>query len=409
MDATSDQSQALLARQPIFDHQQRVIAYELLYGEDHHLDAMAQADPDAESSSELLLHAYTSISDQGEIKRVPAFIQVNPQMILDGNVPALPPKQVVLCIRLADPKNMELLRAVHRMVKEGYRFALTDFEFSPEYDTALKLAKIVKIDVGEKSADELAELAAQLSPYKSTILASNISQFDTLENCIETGCKLFQGSFLSKPKVVKGRKISTNQIAMMQLIQELQKPNTTPEKLEDLIIRDPILTYKLLRIVNSAAYSLVRQVESVAQAVVLLGMEQVRKWASLIAMSSNNEKPEELTRILLTRGHMCEMIAETEKLPNPSGYFMVGMMSGLHAMLDIDQETLLEQLPLGEDIKQALARGEGPMGKILNQVIAYESGDWDLLPSDFDVSLFEAAYRHSLKWTKEAMQAMYED
>lgn len=408
MEASSEQSQAMLARQPIFDHQQRVIAYEVLYGADHHLDAMAQANPEAESSSELLLHAYTSISDQGEVKRVPAFIQVSPRMILEGSVPALPAKQIVLCIRLTEPKNMELLKAIHQMVKDGYRFALTDFEFSPDFDTALKLAKIVKVDVADKTTEQLVELAGQLAPYKTTLMASNISQFDTLESCIESGYKLFQGSFLSKPKAVKGRNVNANQIAMMQLIQELQKPNTTPEKLEDLIIRDPILTYKLLRIVNSAAYSLVRQVESVAEAVVLLGMEQVRKWASLIAMSANNDKPEELTRILLTRGHMCEMIAETQKMPNPSSFFMVGMMSGLHAMLDIDQATLLEQLPLGEDTKAALAKGEGPMGILLNQVLAYENGDWDLLPSDFDISLYEAAYRHSLKWTKDAMQAMYE-
>lgn len=409
MDATSDHGQTLLARQPIFDQQQRVIAYELLYGEDHHLDAMAQLAPEAESSSELLLHAYTSISDKGEIKRVPAFIQINPRMILEGSVPALPAKHVVLCIRMTDPKDMDLLRAVHQMVKDGYRFALTDFEFNPEYDTALKLAKIVKVNARDKSAEQLTTLAEQLTPYKSTLLASNIAQFDTLEGCIECGYKLFQGSFLSKPKVVPGRKVSANQMAMMQLIQELQKSDTTPEKLEDLIIRDPILTYKLLRIVNSAAYSLVRQVESVAEAVVLLGTEQVRKWATLISLSANNDKPEELTRILLTRGHMCEMIAEMEKMPNPSSFFMVGMMSGLHAMLDIDQATLLEQLPLAEDTKAALTAGEGIMGAILNQVIAYEAGDWDMLPDSFDISLYEAAYRHSLKWTKETMQAMYEE
>lgn len=408
MDSNTERGQPLLARQPIFDHQQRVIAYDLLYKEDEHLNAMLQTDPEAESSSEVILHAYTSISDQGEVKRVPAFIQIAPRMILEGTMPTLPAKQVVICIRLTEPGNMDLLRALHKMSKDGYRIALTDFRFSPEYDTALKIAKIIKIDVGQLDSEEIRGQAELLAPYKSTLLATNITSFDTLEHCIESGYKLFQGSFLSKPKVVKGRKVNANQIALMQLMQELQKPNATPEKLEDLIIRDPILTYKLLRIVNSAAYSLVRQVESIAEAVVLLGMEQIRKWATLIAMTANRDKPEELTRILLTRGHMCEMIALSEHQPNPSGFFMVGMMSGLHAMLDIDQETLLEQLPLGEDIKAALARGEGKMGQLLRQVIAYESGDWDQLPSDFDISLYEATYRHSLKWTKESMQAMYE-
>lgn len=408
MDSITEQGQPLLARQPIFDHQQRVIAYDLLYKEDQHLNAMMQTDPEAESSSEVILHAYTSISDQGEVKRVPAFIQIAPRMVLEGTMPTLPAKQVVICIRLTDPGNMDLLRALHKMSKDGYRIALTDLNYSPAYDTALKIAKIVKIDVGHMDQVTIKQKADELRAYKATLLATNIANFDTLEHCIDAGYKLFQGSFLSKPKVVKGRKVNANQIALMQLLQELQGPSATPEKLEDLIIRDPILTYKLLRIVNSAAYSLVRQVESVAEAVVLLGMEQIRKWATLIATTANRDKPEELTRILLTRGHMCEMIAQSENLPNPSGFFMVGMMSGLHAMLDIDQETLLEQLPLGEDIKSALARSEGKMGQILQKVIAYESGDWDQLPSDFDISLYEAAYRHSLKWTKESMQAMYE-
>lgn len=408
MDSNTNKEQPLLARQPIFDAQQRVIAYELLYRDERHLDAVLQTDPDAQSSSEVLLHAYTSISDQGEVKRVPAFVQIAPRMILEGVMPALPARQVVISIRLSEPDNKALLQALLQMSKDGYRIALSNFNYSPEFDTALKIARIVKLDVQGLHRDAIKQKAAELAPYKVTLLAGNITSFETLEDCIEAGFKLFQGSFLKKPQVVKGRRVNANQVALMQLLQALQDPGATPEELEDLIIRDPILTYKLLRIVNSAAYSLVRQVESVAEAVVLLGMEQVRKWTTLIATTANRNKPEELTRILLTRGHMCEMLAQSEQLPNPSAFFMVGMMSGLHAMLDIGQETLLEQLPLSEDIKLALSRGEGTMGEVLKQVIAYESGNWDQLPENFNVSLYEAAYRHSLKWTRESMQAMYE-
>jgi len=408
MDSNTNKEQPLLVRQPIFDAQQRVIAYELLYRDERHLDAVLQTAPEEQSGSEVILHAYTSISDQGEVKRVPAFVQIAPRMILEGTMPSLPAKQVVISIRLTDPDDKPLLRALYQMSKDGYRIALSDFHYSPAFDTALKIAKLVKIDVQELDQAAIRHKAAELAPYNTTLLAANITSFETLEYCIDAGFKLFQGSFLKKPQVVRGRQVNASQIALMQLLQALQDPRVTPEKLEDLIIRDPILTYKLLRIVNSAAYTLVRQVESVAEAVVLLGMEQIRKWATLIATTASRDKPEELTRILLTRGHMCEMLAESEHLPNPSGFFMVGMMSGLHAMLDIDQASLLEQLPLGADIKLALSRGEGKMGQLLKQVIAYESGNWDQLPDDFNISLYEAAYRHSLKWTRETMQAMYE-
>lgn len=403
-----DSGQALIARHPIFDSQQRVIAYELNYHRDTNLGDMMAMDPDASSSSEVILSTYTSISDQGEIKRVPAFLPIPLDMINSGNMPRLPAKQVVLMISAPSGRHAESAKALSQIVKEGYRVTLEIGEYTPDLAPMLKLANIVKIDVSLMSDEDLKAKARTLLPHKVTLLASNIQSIEQLELCIDAGFKLFEGSFLSRPKVIKGRRVSANQVALMQLIQELQKPNAKPEMLEELIIRDPVLTYKLLRIVNSAAYSLVRKVESIAEAVVLLGIDQVRKWATLISMTNQDNKPEELSRALLIRGRMCELIAEGEKRSNPGSYFMTGMMSGLHVMLDIDQATMLEQVPLGEDIKAAIANHEGDMGRILEQATAYENGDWEKLPPDFNVALFESAYRNSLNWAKESMQAMYE-
>ncbi|MBV1786581.1 HDOD domain-containing protein [Marinobacterium sp. D7] len=403
-----DPGQALIARHPIFDSQQRVIAYELNYHRDTNLGDMMAMDPDASSSSEVILSTYTSISDQGEVKRVPAFLPVPLEMINSSTMPKLPTKQVVLMISAPTGRHSECASALRQILKDGYRVTLEIGNYTPDLAPLLKMANIVKLDVSLMQEDELKARVRELLPHKVTLLASNIQSIEQLEHCIEAGFKLFEGSFLSRPKVIKGRRVSANQVTLMQLIQELQKPNTKPEVLEELIIRDPVLTYKLLRIVNSAAYSLVRKVESIAEAVVLLGMDQVRKWATLIAMTNQDNKPEELSRALLIRGRMCELIAEGEKRPNAASYFMTGMMSGLHVMLDIDQQTMLEQVPLGDDIKSAIANHEGDMGRILEQATAYENGDWEELPADFNVTLFESAYRNSLHWAKESMQAMYE-
>jgi EAL and modified HD-GYP domain-containing signal transduction protein len=143
--------------------------------------------------------------------------------------------------------------------------------------------------------------------------------------------------------------------------------------------------------------------------VVLLGLEQVKKWAMLISMSANKDKPEELSRVLLIRGRMCELVATTQSLQSPTSYFMAGMMSGLHAMLDIQQESMLAQVPLGDDVKAAIRGHEGPIGDVLKNVINYENGDWDRLPVDFDGAAYDWAYRASLQWAQESMQAMHED
>jgi EAL and modified HD-GYP domain-containing signal transduction protein len=404
-----DPGQVLIARHPIFDSQQRVIAYELNYHRDTNLDDMLGTDPDASSSSEMILSTYTSICDQGEVKRVPAFLPLPLEMVVGGSMPRLPTKQVVVQLSVPHQPGPEYLQAVTQLIRDGYRVALEIHGYDKALEPLLKLAQIAKLDVSLLSLDELRAQARALMAQKVTLLAGHISTVEQLEQCVDAGFKLFEGSFLSRPKVVKGRRVSANQVALMQLIQELQKPNTKPEVLEDMIIRDPVLTYKLLRIVNSAAYSLVRKVESIAEAVVLLGIDQVRKWATLIAMTNQQDKPEELSRTLLIRGRMCELIAEGEKRPNAASYFMAGMMSGLHVMLDVDQATMLEQVPLGDDIKNAIATHEGPIGEVLHQAIAYESGDWEQLPADFNITLFESAYRKSLHWAKEAMQAMHEE
>jgi len=405
----SGNSQVLMARQPIFDRNQKVVAYELLYRtEDAQGHALFSNSEATEATSEVLLNAYTSISDAGELKRVPAFINLTRDILVEQKLPEVSKKHIVLEILEDIDPDDEVIEAVRKLHSEGYRIAMDDFIYDAKFDPLLELAQIVKVDVFELNEEQIREQVKQLRRHKVTLLAEKIETHEQLEICIELGFKLFQGHFLSKPKVIKGKKIQGSQVALMQLIQELQSPKATPEKLEELIIRDPALTYKLLRIVNSAGYSLVRQVESIAEAIVLLGLEQVKKWATLIAMSSNQDKPEELSRSLLVRGRMCEEIAQAQKLSNYGSYFMAGMMSGLHALLDIERDAMLEQVPLGDDIKNAVSLGQGEIGQVLRNVVNYENGDWDLLPMDLDGTLYDQAYRASLEWTQESMQAMYE-
>ncbi|MFW1676329.1 EAL and HDOD domain-containing protein [Pontibacter sp. JAM-7] len=397
----------LMARQPIYDRNQKVVAYELLYrseGEEEH----ALFASGSEATSEVLLNAYTSISEGGTVKQVPAFVNINKDLLINSRLPEVSKKQVVFEILEDIEPGPEVLEAVQRLHKDGYRLALDDFTYHEKFDPYIELCQIVKVDVTLFNSSELKQQVQKLNKFRVTLLAEKIETVDKLTECVELGFRLFQGHFLSKPEIVKGKKVQSSHIALLQLIQELQKPNATPEKLEKMILRDPALTFKLLRIVNSACYHLVRKVESIAQAIVLLGLEQVKKWATLIAMTSNQDKPEELTRILLIRGRMCEVIADHDKFPNSSSFFMAGVLSGLHAMLDIDRAEMLEQVPLGDDIKDAVAMGAGPIGEVLRNVVNYENGDWDLLPSDLNGNLYDKAYRHSIEWTRETMQNMYE-
>lgn len=402
----SNQAQMLLTRQPIFDAHQKVVAYELLCQTDS-VQQLVSTEDDSLSSA-AVLDAYTSISDQGEVKRVPAFIALSFALLQQTGLPGLPKKQVILEFNLRgiDPK--EALKALVPLINEGYRIAVSGIDQPETYASLLKLVYLIKVSVADKTPTEIEALRQDMAVWKRPLMATHISDYETLELCVEHKFSLFQGNFLSKPRALPGQKVKANQVVLIQLLQILGDPKATPEKIEKLILQDPVLTYKLLRIVNSAAYALVREVESVAQAVVLLGLEQVRKWATVISLDAHTGKPEELTRNLLTRAHMCELIAKQQKRQPVSAYFMVGMMSGIHLLLDIQQDELLVQLPLADDIKQAIADQSGPLGSILSQVMSYESGEWDKLPADFDGELYENAYREGLRLTRESMQALYE-
>ncbi len=407
MNTVLDEPQTLLARQPIFDRQLKVIAYELLYRNDDR-DEADFLDGD-QATSEVLLNSYTSICEKGTVKRVPAFINLTRELLVQQSIPLALKKHVVLEILEDVLVDEELIAAVGKLKADGFRIALDDFIFDEKYIPLLKIADIIKVDILQLNKEQLSEHVRILAPYGVTLLAEKIETVEQLYECVDLGFKLFQGHFLSKPQVVKGKKVSANSITLIQLVQELQNPDITAQDIEGLIMKDPVLTYKLLRIVNSAAYSLVNKVESLNQAIVMLGMEQIKKWATLIALSSSKDKPEELSRVLLARGRMCELLAEAMSYGNSSGYFMVGMMSEINALLDMEMSTLLEQIPLHEDVKSAIAEYNGPMGKVLAATMAYEKGEWERL-AEFDINdaLYETAYRHSINWAQDAMKAMNE-
>jgi len=397
-------SQVLMARQPIFDSSQKVVAYELLYRNDQ--DTEQAVFRDSSATIEVLLNAYTCISDAGAVKRVPAFINISEEMLMNDNFPDLPRKQVVIEIPETIQPTTAVAKAVLSLARDGYRLVLDNFTYDPRYDAFLKMVHMVKIDVSGMDDATLHQTINQLRAFKVAPVAVKIESHEKLVTCANLGFKLFQGHFLSRPKLVKGKKLETNAATLMQLIQAVNQPDVTPEALESLIIQDPVLTFKMLRIVNSAAYSLVRKVESITDAVVLLGMEQIRRWVTLISMTAHDDKPEELCRMLLVRGSMCEALANAKGERNSGSYFMAGMMSGLHALLDIAQEELLEQVPLADDIQAALQDYSGPMGETLKAVVSYESGDWDALPANLDIDLYETSYRSALQWAQESMHTL---
>lgn len=401
-----ENAQVLMARQPVFNRNQDVEAYNLLYRTD---DGSLPAEfTDEQATSSVILNSYAVVSPDGETKRTPFYIKVTEGMLLSGAIPNLPKEHFVFELLREEGVSLELVRKAKELKQQGYRLALTHYNGDKEQAALLDAVHIVKIDIQRHTDEELRRLIAFTRSYHVDLLADKVETQEDFRRCIDLGFALFQGFFLCKPVEIKGKTFGSSKALLMELLAELENPNATAESVEQIVINDPMMAYKILRLVNSAAFSTPKQIESISHAIAMIGMDQVKKWATLFLLSGQAGKPVELTRMMLSRGRMCELLAEMLNYEHPINFFMVGLLSQLDAMMDMDMSALLDQVPLHEDIKEAILTRKNPMGEILQEVICYEHAEWDQLSGLLEKPYYEVAYRHSLQWAQQVLESLQE-
>ena len=203
------------------------------------------------------------------------------------------------------------------------------------------------------------------------------------------------------PLANDNQKIPLSAQTLMTLLVKLQDADVDSEDIAVTINQDLSLSYKLLRLINSAFFGLPREVSSIKQAVVMLGHNKIKTWASLLSLSAIDNKPNELRVVAMTRARMCELLAKYYK-GSPEISFAAGLFSTLDALLDKSLATVLAQLPLSPELSEALLNKSGPAGQTLRDVLNYEKGDWLALhASALPVEVIARSYLDSIHWAKE--------
>jgi EAL and modified HD-GYP domain-containing signal transduction protein len=362
-----------VARQPIYDRQLTVSGYELLFREDG-VNRAVIGDDDA-ATSQVLLGAFTDIGLKELVGERPAFLNVSTRFVVEGYALPLPKDQLVLELLERAPVTPELLAAIAGLRRDGYSVALDDFRLSDATRPLLALADIVKVDVLGVPRPSLPDIVAELSGCGGRLLAEKVETYEDFEFCHELGFDLFQGYFFCRPKIVKGRAIPASRLGTLRIVGRMNEPGVQLKELEELISRDVALSYRLLRYINSAFFGLRREITSVRQALVLLGLENIRRWATLLALAGVDDKPHELLVTALLRARMCEQLAPAFGALDAGALFTVGLFSVIDALMDVPMEEVLASLPFTADVANALLHHEGPMGEALACVLACERGD----------------------------------
>ena len=366
-----------IARQPIYDAQLKVIAYELLFRSGNTTNTADFLDGDS-ATTNVIVNSITEIGMDQLVGPHRAFINLTHNHILQMAAnPMTELKDRLVLEILEDIKAEEsIITAITKLAKDGFTIALDDFIYSESLQPLVELSDIIKIDLMALNDSELEEHVKKLSNGKRKLLAEKVETQEEFDNCKRLGFDYYQGYFFSKPQIIKGKSLPANKMAILNLLAKLQDTESSDEELAKIISQDVTMSVRVLRYINSAQFGFAKEVDSIQHAIMMLGRTTIRNLASLVSMSQIEDKPHELLIISMIRSKMAENIAQKVKA-NKDVCFTIGLFSIIDTLMDQDMEVLIEGLPLTENIRSALIRYEGDLGKILRCVLAYESGDWE--------------------------------
>ncbi len=374
-----------IGRQPIYDARRRLHAYELLFRpaagastsqRDASSGTVSQAEGD-EATTATILAAFSAFDLAELLSGRPGFVNLT-EAFLVGRLPVpFPPQTAVLEVLETVRVGPELLTGCRGLVAEGYRLALDDFVYRPGTDELLELASIVKVDVLGEPWDVVTATAERARAHGATLLAERVEDEDVLRRCADAGFELFQGYHLGRPETLSAQTLTPGHALLLRMLVLLSDPETTADDLETLLRTDAALTFRLLKIANSASAGRSRSVRSVKDAVVLVGLARLRSWVVLLALADRQGAGPGLADALV-RAHACEELAREvgARGVSPDEAFTLGLLDGLRRSLGLDPHELPALMPvLDPALGAALSGTASPLRSVLDAVDAYEDGD----------------------------------
>ena len=362
---------ASFVRRPIFDNSLEVVAYEMLLG-----DGPVSHIAVDEESGRLVLNTVVHIGPTEMSDDKPLQLTVTSQVLESHLPPQLGPEHVALVLGPGVEPSPEVISSLEHLRAMGYRIVLDDLHANPALHQLLRYANAVKINFGHEMTSSVAKQIAIMKSSGVELMADRIESYEVLREASKQGFSQFQGTFLSKPDAFRDANAPAAQIAALELMALLQNPEADIAEIAEVIRRDVSLSYRILKVVNSAQYSLQHTLGSIEEAVMLVGTRQIVEWVGMMSMSKLNDKPSELTRLAMVRARVCEALADRLARPDAQRFHVVGLFSVIEALLDVPAHRALAELPLSAEIVSAIVSRTGIMGEVLEGVVAYEEGDW---------------------------------
>jgi EAL and modified HD-GYP domain-containing signal transduction protein len=358
-----------LGRQPILDREQSIVGYELLFrsADTLHANIGDQANVDSFVISNVL----SNFGIQEVLGKHKGFINVTGALLMSDLLEILPREQTVIEILETVELSDALLHRCRELKEQGFTLALDDNLYHPDYEPLYEIVDIIKIDVLQVPADSLKQMVDLLSNRGLTLLAEKVETIEQYHFCLDLGFDLFQGYYFARPAVLNKRKVDVSGVALLKLLELICRDAEITE-IEEAFKHNPNLTYNLLRLVNSVVIGMKEKIRTLRHALVVLGMQQLKRWIQLALFASDKTGAvgNPLLESAATRGRLMEiLVKEWGPGPQDQDYsesaFMTGVLSLVDVLLGTPMEKILAQLNLAEEVRLALLERKGALGSLL--------------------------------------------
>jgi len=363
-----------VARQPIFDREEKVFGYELLFRDDME-NAFHGGDADVASRSTLDSSLLVGLDVLCDGRR--AFLNCTRNTLIGGLVTLLPSHSTVVEILETVPVDTEVISACQRLKEAGYLIALDDFVSDDPREPLAEIADILKVDLKLTTLEQRAALVKKHGPWRCRMLAEKVENHAEFVAARDQGFVYFQGYFLRRPEMMTTHDVPANRINYMRMLQAVSRPELDVPEIDNLIKTEASICYRLLRYMNSARFGFRNEIHSVRHALAILGDREVRRWVRLIAaVGACQDKTSDLVLCALVRARFGELLAPLVR-HGDSDLFLLGLLSMLDVMLEMPMCEILGKIPLDSETK-AVLRGESSLLRPIYQLmLAHESGEWD--------------------------------
>lgn len=367
-----------VGRQPILDRRQELFAYELLFRNSE--ENIANVDNDLSATANVISHAFGEIGIEQALGPYKGFINCDAALLLSDLPELLPPDKIVLEVLETVEITPEIVERCTELKRHGFMIALDDFTNEVErWRPLLLLTDIVKVDLLQVDRHQLLTTTNALKHFPLRLLAEKVDSREMADVCKNLGYDFFQGYYFARPALLAGQKLGQSQAALMRLL-ALVLQDAETSHLENALKQQPGLAFNLLRLTNSVATGVRMKITSLRHAITVLGRRQLQRWLQLVIYTNPDGKefPSPLMHLAATRGRLIELLAGRIR-PNDKDFeghaFLTGIMSLMPALLGVPMDSVLQGLPLENNVVEALLNKSGELGTMLSLVESLEHHD----------------------------------